>query len=221
MIAEELINHMIPPLKVTDDAHKAIVWMEEFRCNYLPVVNEGELVGFISEEIILENNDIDKDLSGFELVGKDCTVGMDSHFYDILKTAAHHKLQMVCVVDENKKYAGVITVQDIMASFAQTAAVQMPGGILVLSMDLIDYSLAEICRYVEENNAKVISSIMIEDPMDKGKIKITLKINQLDLARIVATLERFGYRVIGRYQETTTSSGEQERLDMFLKYLDI
>lgn len=222
MIAEELINHMIPPLKVTDDAHKAIVWMEEFRCNYLPVVDKGELKGFISEEIILEANDIDQDLSKFELVGKDCFVTLDSHFYDILKTAAHHKLQMVCVVDEKEKYAGVITVQDIMSSFAQTAAVQMPGGVLVLSMDLIDYSLAEICRYVEENNAKVISSIMIEDPLDKGKIKITLKINQLDLSRIVATLERFGYRVIGRYQETViSSSGEQERLDMLLKYLDL
>jgi len=222
MIAEELINHMIPPLKVTDDAHKAIVWMEEFRCNYLPVVNEGLLLGFISEEIILESNDIESDLSVFELVGKDCTVGLDSHFYDIIKTAANHKLQMVCVVDSEGKYVGVITVQDIMASFAQTAAVQMPGGILVLSMDLIDYSLAEICRYVEENNAKVISSLMIEDPMDKGKIKITLKINQLDLSRIVATLERFSYRVIGRYQEThTANSGEQERLDLLLKYLDI
>jgi acetoin utilization protein AcuB len=222
MIAEELINHMIPPLKVTDDAHKAIVWMEEFRCNYLPVVNNGVLLGFISEEIILETNDIESDLSGFELVGKDCTVGLDSHFYDIIKTAASHKLQMVCVVDEAGKYAGVITVQDIMASFAQTAAVQMPGGILVLSMDLVDYSLAEICRYVEENNAKVISSIMIEDSMDKGKIKITLKINQIDLSRIVSTLERFNYRIIGRYQETrNVNSGEQERLDMLLKYLDI
>jgi CBS domain-containing protein len=221
MIAEELINHMIPPLKVTDDAHKAIVWMEEFRCNYLPVVNDGRLLGFISEEIILESNDADKDLSRFELVGKDCTVALDSHFYDILKMATDHKLQMVCVVDEEGKYVGVITVQDIMASFAQTAAVQMPGGILVLSMDLIDYSLAEICRYIEENNAKVISSLMIEDPMDKGKIKITLKINQLDLSRIVATLERFNYRVIGRYQETATSSGDQDRLDMLLKYLDI
>jgi CBS domain-containing protein len=213
---------MIPPLKVTDDAHKAIVWMEEFRCNYLPVVDNGDLRGFISEEIILEANEIDQDLSKFELVGKDCFVSLDSHFYDILKTAAQHKLQMVCVVDDKGKYAGVITVQDIMSSFAQTAAVQMPGGVLVLSMDLIDYSLAEICRYVEENNAKVISSIMVEDPLDKGKIKITLKINQLDLSRIVATLERFGYRVIGRYQETViSSSGDQERLGMLLKYLDM
>jgi len=97
----------------------------------------------------------------------------------------------------------------------------MPGGIIVLSMDLIDYSLAEISRYVEENNAKVISSLMVEDPMDKGKIKLTLKINQLELNRIIATLERFGYRVIGRYQEVKELSGEKEKIDMLLRYLDI
>ena len=221
MIAEELINHMIPPLKVTDDAHKAIVWMEEFRCNHLPVVVDGQLLGFISEEIILESNDIDKHLGDFELVGKECTVGLDSHFYDILRIAGEHKLQIVAVLNEDQHYAGVITVQDIMISFAQTASVQMQGGILVLSMDLLDYSLAEISRYVEENNAKVISSTMIEDPMDKGKIKLTLKINQLDLSRIVATLERFGYRVIAHYQADRRGGDDKERLDMLMRYLNI
>lgn len=221
MIAEELINHMIPPLKTSDDAHKAIVWMEEFRCTHLPVVENGELYGFISEEIILESNDIERPLAAFPLAGKTCTVQLNSHFYDILKVAGDHKLQMVAVLNEEQKYAGVITVQDIMISFAQTASVQMQGGILVLSMDLIDYSLAEISRYVEENNAKIISSLMIEDPMDKGKIKLTLKINQVELNRIVATLERFGYRVIGRYHETNADTGEKDRIDMLLRYLDI
>src|SRR5690242_5751886 len=81
MIASELINHMVPPLKVTDDAHKAIVWMEEFRCNFLPVVDAGALQGFISEEIIMETNDIEKTVGAFSLVGKECTVSMDSHFF--------------------------------------------------------------------------------------------------------------------------------------------
>ncbi|CAN5181365.1 acetoin utilization AcuB family protein [soil metagenome] len=221
MIAEELINHMIPPLKVTDDAHKAIVWMEEFRCNHLPVVDDGILLGFISEEIIVESNDIEKNLGDFDLVGKDCVVGMESHYFDILRIAGEHKLNIVAVLNEEGRYAGIITVQDIMASFAQTASVQMPGGIIVLSMDLIDYSLAEISRYVEENKAKVISSTMTEDALDRGKIKLTLKINQLDLSRIVATLERFGYRVIGRYQEAPRDDDSKERLDMLMKYLNI
>ncbi len=221
MIAEELINHMIPPLKVTDDAHKAIVWMEEFRCNHLPVVNEGELLGFISEEIILESNDIEKSLGDFELTGSECAVSLESHFYDILRIAGENKLQIVAVLNEDQQYVGVITVQDIMASFAQTAAVKMQGGILVLSMDLIDYSLAEISRLVEENKAKIISSTMVEDTMDPGKIKVTLKINQLDLSRIVATLERFSYRVIGRYQEIRKEANDNDRIDMLLKYLNI
>lgn len=221
MIAEELINHMIPPLKVTDDADKAIVWMEEFRCNHLPVVDKGHLLGFISEEIILESNDIGKNLADFPLVGKDCYVHLHSHFYDILKVAGDNKIQIVAVLSEEYQYIGLITVQDMMITFAQTASVQMQGSILVLSMDLIDYSLAEISRYVEENNAKVISSTMTEDPMDKGKIKLTLKINQTDLKRVIATLERFNYRVIGRYQETKPEVDEKDKIDMLLRYLDI
>lgn len=221
MIAEDLINHMIPPLKGSDDAHKAIVWMEEFRCNYLPVVENSRLLGFISEEIILETNDIEKHVKDFNLVGLSCYVHLDTHFYDILKVATDNKLQMVAVLNEDQQYNGVITVQDTLTSFAQTAAVQMPGAIIVLCMNYIDYSLAEISRLIEENHAKILSSIIKEDPLDAGKIRLTLKINQSDMSRIVATLERFGYKVIGRYQETKPVENERERIDMLLRYLDI
>lgn len=212
---------MIPPLKATDDAHKAIVWLEEFRCQYMPVVDNSKLLGFISEDIILETNDIDKEVSQFDLVGKNCYVQLDTHFYDILKIAADNKLQMVGVLNEEQNYAGVITVQDTLSSFAQTAAVQLPGGILVLSMNYVDYSLSEISRLIEENHAKILSSIIKEDPLDPGKIRLTVKLNQQDMSRIVATLERFGYRVIGRYQETKPIENEKERIDMLLRYLDI
>jgi acetoin utilization protein AcuB len=221
MIAEELINHMIPPLKPSDDGHKAIVWMDEFRCNHLPVVAERELLGFISEEIILESNDIEKSVVEFDLVGKDATVELNSHFYDILRVAGENKLEIVAAIDADGNYIGVITVQEIMTSFAQTASVQMPGSILVLSVDLIDYSLAEIARFVEENNAKIISSTIVEDTLDAGKIKVTIKINQLEISRIVATLERFGYTVIGRYQDQQPEDAGKERIDMLMRYLNI
>jgi acetoin utilization protein AcuB len=207
MIAEDLINHMIPPLKGDDDAHKAIVWMEEFRCNYMPVVEGGKLLGFISEEIILETNEIEKSVKEFNLVGQNCYVQLDTHFYDILKVAADNKLQVIAVLNEDQSYCGLITVQDTLTSFAQTAAVQMPGGILVLSMNHVD--------------AKVLSSLVKEDPLDPSKLRLTLKINQVDLLRIVATLERFGYKVIGRYQDTKPVGDGKERIDMLLRYLDI
>jgi acetoin utilization protein AcuB len=221
MIADDLINHMIPPLKGTDDAHKAIVWMEEFRCTFLPVVETGQLLGFISEEIILEANDIDKEVKNFSLVGKASWVKRDTHFYDILRVASDNKVQMVAVLDDEGLYAGVITIQDTLASFAQTSAIQMPGSVLVLSMNHADYSLSNISRLIEENNAKILSSLVKEDPIESTRMRLILKVNILDLSRTVATLERFGYRVIGRYQETRTEPESKERLDMLFRYLNI
>lgn len=221
MIAEELINHMIPPLKLTDDAHKAILWMEELRCNQLPVVDKEKFLGLISEDIILEENDVDMLINEFTLTGIDCIVAKSSHFYDIIKLASDNNVQLVGVSDEENNYIGVITVQDTITSFAQTAAVQLPGGILVISMNQIDYSLSEISRLIEAENAKVLSSTVKEDELDPSKIKLTLKINQKDLTHIAATLERFGHKIIARFQESDINGGDKEKLDQLLRFLDI
>jgi len=221
MIAEELINQMIPPLKPSDSADKAIVWMEELRSNQLPVVENGKFIGFISEEIILEKGSIEESVGDFPLIGEKCTVTKATHFYDIIKIASENKVQLVCVLDDDGSYFGVITVQDTIASFAQTAAVQASGGILVISMNANDYSLSEISRLIEAEGAKILSSSIKNDDFDSSMLRLTLKINRTDLSRIVATLERFGYKIIARYQETNVTDNQKERLDILLKYLDI
>ena len=221
MIAKELINHMIPPLKLTDDLHKAMLWMEELRCNQLPVVEDQKFLGLISEDIILETNDVDKKISEVELMGKTCVVRSTSHFYDVIKTSSDNKVELIGVNDENDHYIGVITVQDTVTSFAQSAAVQIPGGIIVLSMKQIDYSLTEISRLVEENDAKILSSSVKEDEADPSMLKVTLKINRLDLTHVTATFERFGYKIIARFQETEVLDEEKDKIDMLFKYLDI
>lgn len=221
MIAEELINHMIPPLKLVDDTNKAILWMEELRCNQLPVVAHGKFLGLLTEENILERNNMTLLVKEYELEGKNSIINKYSHFYDVIKIASDNEVQIVGVVDDNDLYEGVITVHDTITAFAQSAAVQMPGGIIVLSMDRVDYSLTEISRLIEENNAKILSSSVKDDLLDPSKMKLTLKINKLDLAHIVATLERFGYKIIARFQETKIKESEKEKIDSLLKFLDI
>lgn len=212
---------MIPPLKAEDDPAKAIVWMEEFHSKHLPVVDHGRLLGFLSEDIILEANSLEKQIKDFTLVGKNCYVQLQSHFFDILRVASDNKLEMVAVVSDNQTYEGVITVEDTLLSFAQSVAIQAPGSILVLSMNFVDYSLAEVSRLIEENHGKVLSCMVKDDPESPGKIRVTLKIDQLDLSRIIATLERFGYKILARYQETKSIGTEKERIDMLLRFLDV
>jgi acetoin utilization protein AcuB len=221
MVARELINHMIPPLKKSDPAKKATAWMEELRINQLPVIENGIYCGLISEELILEDNDNSKEVSEYDLQGKSCQVNENQHFYDVLKIVSDHGVQLVAVLDDEKTFLGVISIKDTVTAFAQSAAVQSPGGIIILSLKQIDYSLSEISRLVESNDAKILSSIVNNDIFDANMIKLTLKVNKTDLSSIIATFERFEYKIIAKFEESKMESSDKERLDILFKYLDI
>lgn len=221
MVALELINHMIPPLKPTDDGHKAIIWMEELRMNQLPVIEKSKFLGFITEEIILEENDSKLPVNQYSLEGEQCFVTEHQHFYDVIKVAAEYELQLVAVLSESGVFLGVVALEDTINAFAESTAVQEPGAILVLLMNQRDYSLAEISRLIEAESVKILSSTVNSDPKDSAKLRVTLKLNKTEISHITASLERFGYQIIGRFQEEEIKSNDQERFDLLMRYLNI
>ena len=221
MIAEELINQMIPPLKTADSVEKAVRWMEEFRVNQLPVVKNRQYLGMVSEETIIENMDRSTPLAQVPLGFEEVFVQHYQHFYTVMEVAIRNKIQVVPVLDEHQEFLGVITVNDTIAAFGQMSALQGQGGILVLNMNERDYSLSEISRHVEENNAKILSAYVSPDELDGYKIKVTLKINTMDLNRIIATFERFNYRIIAQFHDAAELKDDQDRLDLLMKYINI
>lgn len=221
MIAEELINQMIPPLKLYDTVEKALRWMDEFRVNDLPVVSNRKYLGLVTELNLVDLTDRNQPLKNVELEHQDVHVMHFQHFYDVMEAAIKNKVQVVPVLDEMHEYMGIITINDTLAAFGQMSALQGQGSILVLSMPERDYSLSQISRHVESNEAKILSAYVSPDEMDPYKIKLTLKINTTDLTRIIATLERFDYRIIAQFQENTDNQSDKDRYDLLLKYLNM
>ncbi len=222
MTAEELINPMIPPLKVDDKALQAINWMDKFRVTQLPVI-ENNLIyrGLISEDVLLEDSDLEKEIGSFPLMLEETYTSGKTHFYDIIKLALKHNLQLIAVVDEEKKFLGVVSVNETSAAIGQMFANQATGGIIVMSLKERDYSLAEISRLIESNDTKILSSFVASDEYDSSLIKLTIKLNKTDLSRVIATLERFSYKIIAQFQEAELLSNDKERLDLLLRYLNI
>lgn len=221
MVAEDLINEMIPPLKLTDSGEKAKHWMEELRLSQLPVVDKNVYQGLLLEETLLDSEDLKKKISDFRLDYKDLTVLPGTHYYDVIKMATRNKLHILPVIDENKKFLGVVSLNETAAAIAQMFASQGPGGILLVSMKEQDYSMAQISRLVEANDCKILSSFVVTDEANAGQVNLTLKLNKTDLARVVATLERYGYNVITQFHETELINNDQERLDLLMKYLNM
>lgn len=221
MIAEELINQMIPPLKPTDTAGKALSWMNNLHISQLPVVDHQIYQGMVTEDTITEVEDLSRPLSTLELFFADLNVHYDDHFYDVLKKASQNKLQILSVLDDANKYLGVISITDASAAIANMFASQGPGGIIVLAMKDTDYSLAQISRLVENNDAKIMSSFVTNEDRDPHIIRLTLKLDKIDLSRIISTLERYSYQVVAQFQESSLQNNDQDRLDLLLKYLNI
>ncbi|HEY4652503.1 MAG TPA: CBS domain-containing protein [Pontibacter sp.] len=221
MIAEELINQMIPPLKLYDTVEKALRWMDEFRVNELPVVSNRKYLGMATEPELVELTERTQTLKEVELDYQDIHVMHFQHFYDVMEIAIKNKVQVVPVLDDVQEYMGIITINDTLAAFGQMSALQGQGSILVLSMPERDYSLSQISRLIEEENAKILSAYVSPDELDPYQIKLTLKLNASDLSRIIATLERFEYRITAQFHDSNSFDVGKDRLDMLFKYLDI
>jgi hypothetical protein len=221
MQAYEFINNLIPPLKPKDKAKMALTWMEEIRTNMLPVVESNRFKGFVTEELIYTLNNPELQISKIELKFISCFVYQDKHIYDVIKVASENQTNMVAVIDRENNYLGVVTMEDAIGAFAGSLSIQSQGAVLILSMFMTDYSLFEISRIVESENAKILSSFISNDPLDDSKIKVTLKLDKSEVRHIKATLERFGYRIIDHYQEEESGNGEQERIDNLLRFLQI
>jgi len=221
MIAEELINQMIPALKPSDTAEKAIIWMEELKTNQLPVIDKKVFKGIISEDIILESNDLNRKIGDFRLTSEQCYVNEDQHLFDIIKLSQEFNSEIVAIVDSNGEFLGVSRHEDTVKAFSATLAVQSRGGILVLEMRFIDYSMAEISRLIESDDAKILGSYLSSDKNNPNHVFLTLKINKEDLTSVIATLERFDYKVVAKFHESSNGDKEQERLDNLLNFINI
>lgn len=221
MIAADIINHMIPPLKMKDTGKRALVWMEELRVRLLPVTDKSRFLGFLSEEIILESNNDALTIAEYELEGSTCFVRENHHIYDVIRVASENDLSTVAVLNESDAFVGVIGIEDTVKAITNNSALQESGAVIVLQIPSIDFSLAEISRIVEGENARILSTSAAKDDEDHSLLTLTLKLNQTEVSHIIATLERFGYRIIGRFQEEGINTNEQDRYNMLMKYLNI
>jgi acetoin utilization protein AcuB len=226
MTTAEIINHELPILKLSDSVGDALNWMEENRIGQLVVADDGKYAGIVSEDILL-NYDEDLPLSEVMLQFSEVYLTDYQHIYESLGIITKYSsggvpLQLIAVVDEEKSFVGIITASEIYAKFAELLGSQDAGAVLVISIKNRDYSLAEISRLVESDNAKILSSYYSGNTyLNNDSASLTLKINRENITSIIATLERFGYIVEASYAHEPIESIEQERYDMLMKYLSI
>jgi len=107
----------------------------------------------------------------------------------------------------------------LINALSQFSSINQPGGIIVLEMNLHDYSLGHIAQLIEENDTQILSSYIYSIP-NSTLIELHLKLNRMDLNPVIQTLERFDYTIKIRIFEESNSDLD-DRYESFMKYLSI
>ncbi|HRB40824.1 MAG TPA: CBS domain-containing protein, partial [Bacteroidia bacterium] len=98
--------------------------------------------------------------------------------------------------------------------------VKTPGGIIILNVERKNYSMQEIARITESNGALILSSSVNQLP-DSEIFEVTLKVDKLDLSRILAGFYRMDYNVVASYQTTDLPTDIEDRYQAFMTYLNV
>jgi acetoin utilization protein AcuB len=189
--------------------------------SHLPIVNNQDFLGLISDADIYDMNQPDEPIGNHELTLFKPFVDADQHIFEVIGLASRLKLSVVPVLDRNNHYKGVITTSELIRHLAGISSMDQPGGIIVLELINRDYSLTQIAQIVESNNVKILS-MYITSPSESTKLEVTLKVNTGDLVSIIKTFERYNYEV-KTWVATNDSmdSFYSERFDLLMKYLNI
>lgn len=221
MIAQDLLSEVVPPLRMADSGQKALNWMEIFRISHLPVVEGKRLIGLISDKIIYDLNIIDRPVGDYTDHLLSPHVHTNQHIYEVFSAISVLKLSSIPVLNLHHEYCGVITVFDLAQKFADLVAVNEPGGVIVLEMNMIDYSLSQIAQIVEGNDAKILSFYINQYPETKI-MTVTLKINVIDLSSIIQTFVRYDYNIKAVYMdESMMQNLYDDRYDQLMKYMNM
>ncbi len=222
MIIQEIINHDLPILKPSDSVADALNWMDENRIGQLAVASENKYLGIVSEDFL---HHYDDNLLIGELIFQftDVYLFNSQHIYEALRFIAQYQLQIIPVFDAEHGLLGIVTATSVYAKFAELLGTTEIGGVLVISLNNRDYSLSEISRLVESNNARIISSYFSSNYTisNHDNSTLTIKLNTESIQSIIATLERYGYAIQASYAHEPIESIEQERYHLLMKYLSV
>jgi len=176
-------------------------------------------LGLISEEDIL-NFDATEAVGSYSLSLRHPYVNGRDHIYEVMRVLAEFQLTLVAVVDDEGNYVGVVTQEDLLRYFANMAAFSDPGSIIVLETHRHNYSLAEIARIVESENAVILSSFVSSAP-DDTEVSVTIKVNTQNIGAILATYTRFNYNIKASFNEAEYLDTLKERFDSLMSYLNV
>jgi len=218
MQIQEHILTTIPVFNITDKLVEVITFFEDTTFSHVAIqenerfiglLTENDLASFKAEEIVEKFR---YDLETFHANPK-------TSWLDLLEIFARNEANILPILDEKHAVIGYYDLNDIVSVFIDTPFFTEPGGILVISKGLKDYSFSEVAQIVESNNNKLLGAFITESENDM--VQITLKLNAQNLNEVIQTFRRYNYTIESGSNDDQFLEDLKKRSDYLDTYLNV
>jgi acetoin utilization protein AcuB len=218
MLTRNIISHSLPYLHKQDKVYQALQLMSDYHVAHLPVVEEEQYLGIVSEEQLL-HSDEDHQLEQLSFTESETSVQANEHFLKAIQVAVQKNLSIVPVV-EDKQMLGIVTYDDLLRNASDFMSLNLPGALIVLEMESANYSFTELNRIVESNDAQITQLNTYIDPETKS-MQVTIRVNKMEVSSLIATFQRYEYNVKYYFGEELYENELRNNYDNLMHYLEI
>jgi acetoin utilization protein AcuB len=219
MIASQLINEHLSPLRITDSVDAALLFMISQGVTELPLIEQKQLWNYVRLQQLAT---LPKVQTLGDVISKHPfppSAHSNNHLYELIPLLAANELSILAVTDADGQYQGIIEQKSINKLIADSFTYRGMGAILVLRMSDRDFAPSQLARWIEENGAKLLG-IMINHA-DQGQLRINVKLNTTTVKPILATLERQGIVVEHVFMAEDHDENDSKAFDVVFKFFDI
>ncbi|MEM1337498.1 MAG: acetoin utilization protein acuB [Bacteroidota bacterium] len=208
----------LPVFQVTDTLDAVITFFEETTFSHVAVTEDEVFLGLLSE------NDLgcfqpETSIESFRYQLETFSVSNETLWLDVLEEFAKNDANLLPVLDDVGRVTGYYDLNAIVALFIATPFFTEPGGILIISKGIKDYSMSEISQIVESNNSRLLGAFITDNQNDL--IQVTLKVNGTNLNEVIQTFRRYGYTILSGTNDDQFMQDLKERSDYLDKYLNV
>lgn len=220
MTINQLIDSEIPVLTATQTVQNAIKVFTSSDLSILPICEAGQYIGLIKKED-LKGLGATTEIPNKLIWCKGKYATSQDNILELIRMGQQYHLEIIPLVDSNSKYLGSVRMENCFQYLVKQTTLGEVGGILVLKVKKNDYSMSEISRIIETEGYNLLHFFINDYDETTHELKITIKVDGLNVESLERTFDRYGYFVDAIFSEKEDINGLKERYDSLMAYLNV
>lgn len=207
MLVEDIMRRDVITVAPTDSIRLALLKVHQYRIRHIPVVEDGKLVGIISDRdvrdacpsIISAPHDDDDQIMNTAvsaIMRKDV---ITAHPLDFVEEAAlalyDNRIGSLPVVTDGDELIGILTETDILYTLVELMGVHYPSSHIEVEVDDQIGILADVSHIFKEANCSV-TSVLVFPGKHLGKKNLVFRVQTINPRHVTDKIEEAGYHII-------------------------